>query len=136
MKKITILLFSSLFALSFVLTSCGGGAAGDEASADSTKKADSPVEPEKPKFEVPAEMTEFMSMLTGKSDNTEAALTKFGVEDLETADMEMYDLKDAKAVGMNNKCFTMEAASGQTIRTYDICWDNGKITTVVDKGMR
>ena len=32
--------------------------------------------------------------------------------------------------------YSMEAKAGITIRTYEIGWENGKIKSIVDKGMR
>jgi len=32
--------------------------------------------------------------------------------------------------------YTMEAKAGITIRTYVLCWKDGKILSIADKGMR
>lgn len=85
-------------------------------------------------------MNEFMGMLKGKYTDVEAALNQFQAEGLDRVDMDMYDLQEPKVVGCNKsetgECCTMEAKAGMTIRTYDICWENDKITSIVDKGMR
>ena len=49
--------------------------------------------------------------------------------------MEMYDLKDPKVTAKTGDCFTFDAKSGMTTRTYDVCWKGGKISSVADKGM-
>ena len=85
---------------------------------------------------VAPEMTTFMSKLDGTSASVEAAIKEFGSDSLNNADITMYNLKEPKVTAANGNCFTMDAGSGATIRTYDICWENGKIKTVTDKGMR
>jgi len=82
------------------------------------------------------EMESFMKMLDGKSSTVETALGKYGSEGLNKADMDLYDLKDPKVVATNGNCYTMEAKSGITTRTYDLCWESGKIKSVTDKGMK
>ena len=87
------------------------------------------------------EMTAFMADLKGKSDDVSAALTKYAANDsIDRKDMDMYDLSDASFVSCETKdgkkwC-TMEAKAGITVRTYVLCWEGGKITSVEDKGMK
>ena len=85
-------------------------------------------------------MQDFMGMMKGSYTDVEAALDKFGAEGLDRADMDIYDLKEPKVVSCqktdSGECCTMEAGAGITIRTYDICWTDGKIASIVDKGMK
>ncbi len=82
------------------------------------------------------EMEAFMKMLDGKSTTVDAALTKYGSTGLNNADMNLYNLESPKVVATNGNCYTMEATSGITTRTYEICWENQKIKTITNKGMK
>lgn len=142
MKKIlfTFALISGLM----LMNSCGEKAK-EEKSDKEENTEESAEEPAEETEEVAAvtcdqNMTDFMGMLKGSYKDVEAAIAQFGAEGLETADMDMYDLKDAKVVACQKadagECCTMEAGAGMTIRTYDICWTDGKISSITDKGMR
>ena len=89
--------------------------------------------------EVSAEMKDFVGSL-GSSDNVEAALKKHGVADLETDDMEMYTLEDAKVISTEKKgdetLYTFEARSGIMTRTFTVGWKGGKIVSAEDKGAK
>ena len=117
MKKLISILSVALI---MVATSCGGGASAPTCSP---------------------EMTAFMGDLKGKADDVSAALTKYAANDsLDKKDMDMYDLSDAKVTVCEKKdgkewC-TFEAKAGMTVRTYTLCWEGGKITSVEDKGMK
>lgn len=119
MKKINLLLCTSVMAITITLASCGGKT--DKEASDKN---------------VSAEMTAFMGMLEGKSEATEAALTKYSADGLDKKDMGMYDLKDPKVIATEKDCYTLEAKSGMTVRTYVLCWEAGKIKSIEDKGMR
>ena len=111
-----------------------------ELEAEPEAEPEPEAKPEAPAAEAPAEMAAFMGMMKGTSDDVEAALKQHGAEELDTKDMDLYDLKDPKVVATVSKdgrtCTTLEAAAGMTTRTYDLCWKDGKIVEVVDKGMR
>ncbi len=85
------------------------------------------------------EMKEFMAGFDGTYQAVESVLEKFapGVDD---QDMDIYDLKSPKIVSTEEQgdqvCYTMEAKAGITIRTYVLCWKEGKIVSIADKGMR
>ncbi|MDF1548222.1 MAG: hypothetical protein P1P88_10400 [Bacteroidales bacterium] len=115
MKKSILSLFVILAAF-FALSSCGGGT---------------------PAVELSPEMTEFVGMIKGTSDDVTAALEKFGsTEDIQADDMGMYDLKDPVVTAKNGDCYSVEFTAGITTRMYDICWADGKIATITDKGMK
>ncbi len=121
------------------LNSCGDASKDEKTEKENTEETtDEEVEEEM--IECSPSMMDFMAMLKGSYTDVEAALDQFGVEGLNRADMDLYDLKDANVVACNKlekgECCTMEAPSGASIRTYDICWTDGKITSVIDKGMR
>ncbi len=114
MRKSILSLFVVL-ALTFAFTSCGGGGSDVELSP---------------------EMTEFVGMIKGTSDDVTAALEKFGASDeVKENDMGMYDLKDPVVTGKEGDCYSVEFAAGIT-RMYDICWADGKIASIADKGMK
>jgi hypothetical protein len=95
-----------------------------------------PKAPAAPAVKVTPQMTAFMMDLKGKSADVEAALKVHGIAELDTKDMEMYDLVSPKVVAAEGDCSTMEAKAGMTVRTYVVCWKDGKIATVEDKGMK
>ena len=136
-KKIVIVI--SLVSSIFFLHSCGDAAKSEKASKENEEETTDEQEAEE-KLECSPSMMDFMAMLKGSYVDVVAALDQFGVEGLNRADMDLYDLKDARIVACNKmeegECCTMEASSGMTIRTYDICWTDGRITSVIDKGMR
>lgn len=142
MKKVllTFALIGSLLAMN----SCGEKAKEEKSDKEEkTEEAtDEAVEetPEVAAVSCDQPMQDFMGMIKGSYTDVEAALDKFGAEGLDRVDMDIYDLKDPKAVSCqkteSGECCTMEAGAGMTIRTYDICWTDGKITSIVDKGMR
>ena len=128
MKSIGILI--SVAALAFAV-GCGkkdDKAGGGEKGAPAGKEA--------PAAEVSPQMLAFMSDLEGKSADVEAALATHGVEGLDTKDMGMYDLGSPKVVATDGDCSTMEAKAGMTMRTYVLCWKDGKIASIEDKGMK
>ncbi len=142
MKKVLLsfVLIGSLLALN----SCGEKAKEEKSDEqEKTKESSDEAVEETPEVaEVSCEqpMQDFMGMIKGSYTDVEAALDKFGAEGLDRADMDIYDLTEPKAVSCqktdSGECCTMEAGAGMTIRTYDICWTDGKITSIVDKGMR
>jgi hypothetical protein len=115
MKKLITLLAVSVMLFS---TSCGGPKAGADCCP---------------------EMTGFMAGL-GSSAKVSAALKQYGKDSLDTKDMGMYDLTDAKIVSCSKaegkETCTFEAKAGMTVRTYTLGWDKGKIVSVEDKGMK
>src|SRR5688572_17864269 len=130
MKKTLAIAFALAAALSF--SACKdkkeGGGGGGAAKTDTAK------------VDVSPEMTAFLADIKGKSADVEAAIKKHGVEGLDHKDMTMYDLQSPKVTATrkdgDKTCYTFDAKAGMTTRTYDVCWAGGKISEVVDKGMR
>ena len=113
MKKAILSLFV-LAIMVFAISSCGGKS-----------------------VQMSSEMQQFVEMIKGKSADVSAALTKFGAsQDVISNDMSMYDLKDPKVTAKEGDCYTAEFSAGATTRTYLICWKDGKISAITDKGMK
>ncbi len=114
------------------------------------KKAEEPKaeEPkaEEPKAEVPPpaaaietspEMTNFLAKFDGTDAAVSAALKEFGAnEDIADDDMGMYMLSKPTVTAKDGDCYTFDAGAGITTRTYSVCWAEGKINKIEDKGMR
>ncbi len=85
-------------------------------------------------------MKAFTNMFDGKSESVAKALAKFGKAELDTKDMEMYGLINAKVItcevtGTLTK-YSIEVKSGATTRKYTIVWENEKISEIVDNGVK
>jgi hypothetical protein len=120
----------------------------DEKKADAAKTEDkaevpAPTPAPTPAPEAPAavetspEMTNFLAKFDGTDAKVTEALKEFGAsEAIHDDDMGMYMLSKPKVIGKEGDCYTFEAEAGITIRTYDVCWAEGKINKIVDKGLR
>jgi hypothetical protein len=87
--------------------------------------------------EASAEMTAFLAKFDGTDEAVTAALKEYGADDsVADNDMGMYTLGEPKVVSKDGDCYTFEAKAGITVRTYDVCWADGKINKIEDKGMR
>jgi hypothetical protein len=132
-------------------TACGGEKKDDDKKADKKDDAKKDVvdptaadepKPEEPKPEVAAvetspEMTAFLAKFDGTDAAVTAALKEYGAnEEIAGDDMGMYMLSKPKVVSKDGDCYTMEAEAGITVRTYNVCWTEGKISKIEDKGMR
>ncbi len=117
----------------------------DEKKADAAKtedKAEVPAPTPEPTpapaaVETSPEMTNFLAKFDGTDAKVTEALKEFGAnEAIHDDDMGMYMLSKPKVIGKEGDCYTFEAEAGITIRTYDVCWAEGKINKIVDKGLR
>jgi hypothetical protein len=86
--------------------------------------------------EVSPEMKGFMEMLTGDDVAVEKALDKYALESTSREDMDMYSLESPEVTSAKDNCYHMDAKAGMTVRTYEICWEEGKISKIVDKGFK
>lgn len=153
--RIARTILTTVIASSLVLVACDKKdekkadkkeAKADEKKADAAKtedKAEVPAPTPTPAPEAPAavetspEMTNFLAKFDGTDAAVSAALKEFGAnEGIHDDDMGMYMLSKPKVIGKEGDCFTFEAEAGITIRTYDVCWAEGKINKIVDKGLR
>jgi len=114
MKKAIVTLFVIIAGV-FMLSNCGGGGSDVELSP---------------------EMQQFVGMFDGSSAGVSAALAKYAVDELKEDDMGMYDLKDPIVTAREGDCYTLEVAAGITTRIYSVCWAEGKISKIEDKGMK
>lgn len=90
-----------------------------------------------PKVETSPEMTDFIGMLKGSNADVTAALNKYAATDeLKKDDMAMYDLKEPQVTLAEGACYTFEAKSGATTRTYKVCWADKKISGITFLGMK
>ena len=82
-------------------------------------------------------MTAFLAKFDGTDAAVSAALKEYGTDDtIADDDMGMYTLGEPTVVGKDGDCYTFDAKAGMTIRTYNVCWADGKINKIEDKGMR
>lgn len=110
--------------------------AGEDAAPEEVKPEE--AKPEEPAaVEASPEMTAFLAKFDGTDAAVTAALKEFGAtEEVHDDDMGMYTLGEPKVVAKDGDCFSFEAKAGMTIRTYNVCWAEGKIAKIEDKGMR
>lgn len=84
--------------------------------------------------EVSNEMKDFLSIINGSRETVFDALSKYGVEDLYTANMELYNLSNPKVTGFNAghgyECYSVDFETGVTVRSYQICWAKNQIHSV------
>ncbi len=100
---------------------------------DSAKPAESAAAPA---ADVAPEMAAFLKELDGSDDGVKKALAKVAKPGLDSKDMEMYTLKEAKVIKTDKKsdkmtCYDFEAKAGMMTYTfYGVCWEGGKIVSV------
>ncbi len=123
MKRLISLVLAT--SLGLPLAACGK----DEASG-----------PAAPAVTTIPEMQEFLGRMNGTAAKVKSSLVIHSVPGTATQDMEAYDLKDPTVTAEEKRgaqtCYTFDAKSGATTRTYVTCWEGGKIVLVEDKGMR
>ncbi len=93
----------------------------------------------KPDIAVSKEMTEFMALMKGSDKDVDFAVKKNAATPaIAQNDIIMYKLSEPTVVSVSadGKCYMMEAKAGITVRSYNICWEGGKITGIEDKGMK
>ncbi len=113
MKKI---IFKSIQVLSVVslLLSCGGAS-----------------------VEVSTEMNDFNSMINGSHEDVSKAVEKYAAsETLNDNDIVYFGLSNPVVTEATQDCYLVDYEAGITIRSYEICWDEGKIVSIVEKGMK
>ena len=101
--------------MAFVLFSCGGEEGGDEGGS----------------VEASAEMKAFIGKFDGNSESVEAALKEYGAsEEIADHDMGMYSLSEPVIKAKTDDCYTLECKSGMVKNTYEVCWTDGKISSI------
>lgn len=122
-----------LFALTIGLsvTSCGGAEIQDEIEKLQTELEEELNTNTMEALEISAEMQDFVSSFDGTSSAVEGALKKHGVSDeIMENDMGMFNLKSPEVTAQNGDCYTLSCISGAFKNHYDICWTDGKITSI------
>jgi hypothetical protein len=82
------------------------------------------------------EMEGFCAAIKGTSADVTSALKTYGNAGLDAHDMDMFNLSEPNVTAANGDCYTTEFKAGMTTRTYDICWEKGKIAKITDKGVK
>src|SRR5688572_2479832 len=113
MKTLTSIALAALLGMS--LSACSKKEGGDGKAAAGVKAS--------------PEMEDFLAGM-GSSAKVKTSLEKHAAPGVATQDMEMYDLKDGKVTAEEKRgaqnCYTFDAKSGATTRTYVTCWEGGK----------
>ena len=117
-------------AMIVLLSALGAGCKGADKSEGGGAKSSAQSE------EVAVEMNDFMKSLNGNHEAVAAALASHGEAGLDTREMELYDLDEPRVAKREGDCYTLEAKSGLTVRTYVLCWKDGKIASVEFTGMK
>ncbi len=117
-------------------SSCGNAA--DNATDNTTSTTTSEV-----KVENPGKMNELMALLDGNHVSSKKAIEtyfsdslKSSLEESNNASFGDYDLLDAKVVSVDGQCCVMEAKAGVTTRSYKLCWQDDKVTSIEDLGIK
>lgn len=121
MKK---LFTAAALSAAIFIASCGGGA-------------------DKPAAANPGKMNEFMAMLDDTEGSSKKAADSYFSDSLKSS-MEAssdlgftnYTMKEAKVTAVEGQCCTMEAKAGLTTRSFKLCWQGDKVTSVQDLGIK
>lgn len=122
--------------VAILMASCSGAEAGSAADVPADKTA-------KTKTANPGKMNDFMAMLDGTDGSAKKAADAYFSEDLKSslADSDKltfvdFTMKAAKVVSVEGSCCTMEAQAGVTTRSFRLCWQDDKITSIEDLGIK
>lgn len=85
-------------------------------------------------------MKSFLAMFNGNSKAVKEALNKYGKEELDRHDMDMYNLMEPTVLSTEIKDkrekYLIQVKSGVTNRQYEIMWEDGKISEIKDLGLK
>lgn len=91
----------------------------------------------------PGKMNELMALLDGTEGCAQKAVNTYFTEDLKNSLDESnsltfanYNMMEAKVIAVEGQCCTMEAKSGVTTRSFKLCWQGDKVSSVEDLGMK
>ncbi|NRA12637.1 MAG: hypothetical protein HRT57_11840 [Crocinitomicaceae bacterium] len=125
MKNSTLIL--PLF-LGLFLFSCGDTDSGD---AEGTEGEEGGIAETPAKIETSAEMEAFLGSFDGDYEAVEAGLALYGAsDDIVNHEMGDYDLAEPKVTAKNGECYTVTCKFGMVENTYEICWEEGEITSI------
>ncbi len=87
--------------------------------------------------EISTEMKDFKEKMTDSTENLQDIIKKFAEsEELKKHDIINQNLSEMKVVAKNGDCYTVETPDSGLTRIYEICWSDGKITAITDKGIK
>lgn len=136
MKNVFTTTVTVLSAAIFI-ASCGGATTKSTGDATADKPAKEAVAAN------PGKMSDFMAMLDGTEGSAQKAVDAYFSDDLknnQAAANELtftnFTMKDAKVVSVEGQCCTMEAKAGVTTRSFKLCWQGDKVTSIEDLGVK
>lgn len=125
------------FSAAIIMASCSGAEARTAADAPADKPAKAA------KAANPGKMNEFMAMLDGTDGCAKKAANAYFTDDLRNSLEESnkitfneFMLSDAKVVSVEGQCCTMEAKAGVTTRSFKLCWQGDKVSSIEDLGIK
>jgi hypothetical protein len=129
---------TAALSVAIIMASCSGIA------AQSNKSAAKDKAPAKTAASsTPGKMKEFMAMLDGTEGSAQKAADAYFSDELKSKLAEGnsltftdYIMSSAKVVASNAPCCTMEAKAGVTTRSFKICWQDDKIISIEDLGIK
>ena len=90
-----------------------------------------------PEMEVSTEMNDFNTMIKGSHEDVSAAVEKYAAnESLNDNDIVYFGLSNPVVTGVTDDCYLVDYEAGITTRSYEICWKEGKIVSIEEKGMK
>ncbi len=77
-------------------------------------------------------MADFLSAFTGDSDVIESAKKKYAAANLDDPDtIDAYNLEAPEILSQDESgCYSVRTKAGVSLRTWEICWQGGKIKTI------
>ncbi|GEM_PF-1956875 len=100
-------------------------------------KSDDSETTDSAKVEVTTEMKDFTEKMTDTTENLQDIVKKFAESDeLKKHDIINQNITEMKVVAKNGDCYTVETPDSGLTRVYEICWSDGKITSIIDKGIK
>jgi len=126
---------TAALSVAIIMASCSGAEANPAGAA--------PKETKTAATSTPGKMKEFMAMLDGTEGSAQKAADAYFSEELKSKLAEGnsltftdYIMSGAKVVASNAPCCTMEAKAGVTTRSFKICWQDDKIISIEDLGIK
>ncbi len=103
-----------VFSITILITSCGGTS-----------------------IEISPEMSSFNAMMKGSHEDVVNAVEKYASDEkLNDNDIVYFGLSNPEVKERIQDCYIVDYEAGVTIRTYEICWKEGKIVSISEKGLK
>lgn len=91
----------------------------------------------------PGKMNEFMKMLDGEDGSSKKAAQAYCSQAVlnsleESNSLTFYDylLREATITSIDYNCCIMEAKAGLVVRRFNLCWEDNKIVSLKDLGIK